>query len=307
MSYNVENLFDDRDDGTEYAEYDPGSGDWDTSLYHAKLKNVAEAIQASEAGMPDICLLQEVENQRVVTDLVEGFLNVLKYRYVITAPQNGAATTVALLSKFEPEEVFVHRVIHDEDIMLRPILEVYYDMRGEGLVLFNNHWKSKYGGAKATEVYRVAAAGFIRDRVREIRSKRPDICVVVAGDLNERVDEYRAIGEEYRTALMVGGDEEEGTLRLTGSWEEAENDPGLFFSPWLETHFKGSYAYKGSWERIDHFLIACPVDGNGFFFEDFEVIDEHFLLNEDGFPRRWSIHLADGYSDHLPILLTLSR
>ena len=29
LSYNVENLFDDVDNGTEYPENDPGAGEWD--------------------------------------------------------------------------------------------------------------------------------------------------------------------------------------------------------------------------------------------------------------------------------------
>ncbi len=305
MSYNVENLFDDRDNGTEYSEYDPGNGTWDTSLYHAKLRNTAEAIKACGRGGPDICLLQEVENDRVVTDLLEGYLNVLKYRYTITAPKGDAATTIALLSRYNPQYVLVHMIDPGDKVSLRPILEACFDVRGNGIVLFNNHWKSKYGGAAETESYRRAAAGFIRERVAEIRNERPDLCIVVAGDLNERVDEYAAVDGEYETALALASDGSGGMLQLTGSWAEAENDPELFFSPWLESTLKGSYAYAGVWEKIDHFLVGCSPEDDGLVYEEFEVIDESFLLNNDGFPRRWSVSRADGYSDHLPILLTL--
>ena len=307
MSYNVENLFDDIDDGTEYEEYDPGSGVWDTAFYHAKLKNVSEAIQAGGARGPDICLLQEIENERVVIDLLEGYLNVIKYKYSITAPKHGSATTVAMLSRYNPEFTLVHRVDLDDDVPLRPILEVHFTIGGKGIVVFNNHWKSKSGGAEETEIYRLAAAEFIADRVVEIRDDDPDLCVVVAGDLNERVEEYADAGGEYATALTVSGKGENGVLRLTGSFSETCGGAGLFFSPWLDTSFRGSYAYAGAWERIDHFLIACAPEGEGFFYEGFEVIDESFLLNDEGFPRRWSMKTADGYSDHLPILLTVRR
>ncbi|GAG11916.1 unnamed protein product, partial [marine sediment metagenome] len=261
MSYNVENLFDDRDDGTEYRDYDPGSSNWNTALYHAKLKNVSEAIQAAGEGGPDICVLQEVENERVVTDLLEGYLNVLKYRHAVTAPKNGSATTVALLSRFKPESVLVHSVQADDEVTLRPILEVHFDIRGDGLVIFNNHWKSKSGGARETEHYRRAAAGFIRERLTSIRKEHPDFCVVIAGDLNERADEYSAVGCEYPTALAVIGGcpaavASRKTLTLTGSWEDAVSDASVVFSPWLDTSHRGSYAYAGVWEQIDHFLIA---------------------------------------------------
>jgi hypothetical protein len=313
LSYNVENLFDDRDDGSEYSDYDPGEGSWDTALYHAKLKNVSEAIRASGDGGPDICLLQEVENERVVTDLLEGHLNVLKYRYAVTAPKNQSATTVTILSRFKPEAVFVHSIFVDDRVPLRPILEVWFDIHGDGLVLLNNHWKSKSGGVRETEVYRRAAAGFISERVASIRSERPDLCVIVAGDLNERVNEFSAAGGEYPTALMIDGDgggvvgAADKTLRLTGKWNDAGYGLSLFFSPWLDTTLRGSYAYAGSWEKIDHFLIAGAPDGSGFAYAGFEVIDEDFLLNREGYPRRWSTRLADGYSDHLPIMLKMKR
>ena len=315
MSYNVENLFDDRDDGTEYTDYDPGSSDWNTALYHAKLKSVAEAIEAGGKGGPDICLLQEVENERVVTDLLEGYLNVLKYRHAVTAPKNGSATTVALLSRFRPHTVQVHSVYVDDDVLLRPILEVHFDIHGAELLVFNNHWKSKSGGAEETERYRRAAAGFISERVAAIRRDRPDLCIIIAGDLNERPDEQAAVGCAYPTALTVAGDcvaaanhaglADDKTLRLTGSWAAAVEDSTLFFSPWLESSYGGSYAYAGAWERIDHFLIAAVPDGNGFRYKEFEVIAADFLLDREGFPLRWNTRLASGYSDHLPIVLTI--
>ena len=321
MSYNVENLFDDRDDDSEYSDYDPGEGTWDTALYHAKLKNVSEAIRAVGNGGPDICLLQEVENERVVTDLLEGHLNVLKYRHAVTAPKNKSATTVAILSRFKPEAVLVHSIHVDGGVPLRPILEVWFDIRGYGLIFLNNHWKSKSGGARETEVYRRAAAGFISERIASIRRERPDICVIVAGDLNERVNEFSAVGGEYQTALMISGEAAPATagpvggtaagagktLQLTGTWSEAAGGSSLLFSPWLDTSFRGSYAYAGSWEKIDHFLIAGAPDGSGFAYSGFEVIKEDFLLNREGYPRRWSTQLADGYSDHLPILLKMKR
>jgi len=307
MSYNVENLFDDRDDGSEYSDYDPGEGTWNTPLYHAKLKNISEAIRATGNGGPDICLLQEVENERVVTDLLEGHLNVLKYRHAITAPKNQSATTVALLSRYRPRAVFAHSVHLDGGVPLRPILEVWFDIHGDGVVVFNNHWKSKSGGARETEIYRRAAAGFIRERVASLAEERPDLCIVIAGDLNERVDEYAASGGEYPTALMIGDTGAGGTLRLTGSWVEAAAGSSLLFSPWLDTTFRGSYAYAGNWEKIDHFLIAGASEGTGFLYSGFEVIADEFLLDRDGYPRRWSTRTADGYSDHLPILLEMKR
>ena len=62
MSYNVENLFDDVDDGTEYPEYDPGRGSWSSEAFPLRVDTIAEVVRKSVPGGPDILLLQEVEN-----------------------------------------------------------------------------------------------------------------------------------------------------------------------------------------------------------------------------------------------------
>ena len=317
MSYNVENLFDDRDDGTEYREYDPGSGTWDTAMYHAKLANVAEAIRSGGGAGPDICLLQEVENERVVTDLREGYLNVLKYSYSVTAPGGITATTVAMLSRWRPVTALVHRIHVNDDLPLRTILEVEFEIGGRNLIVFNNHWKSKSGGARETEGYRLAAAAFIVERVEELVEENPDVCVVVAGDLNERPMEHTAVDRLYPTALRLdtavdapGGDPGGGpcSIYLTDSWAVSGYSNGRmrFFSPWLTTGFQGSYVFRGIWQRIDHFLLVGPADG-GLRYSGFEVVMADFLLTEAGYPKRWNGGSASGYSDHLPIILTLER
>lgn len=309
MSYNVENLFDDRDDGTEYREYDPGAGTWNTALYHAKLKSVSEALSLVGAGGPDICLLQEVENERAVTDLHEGYLNVLKYGHVIVAPSDGTATTVAALSRFRPTRVLTHRVHVLDAPPQRPILELQFDLRGDQLVILNMHWKSKSGGADTTEPHRLAASAFVAERVAYLREEHPDWAILVAGDLNEREDEYERVSREYQTALMQAGEgDAPDSLYLAKSPFDAGVRGGrvVLFSPWLTSTSPGSYAYQGEWERIDHFLLI-PGAAGGFSFGDFRVVDDELLLNPRGYPDRWDALTTGGFSDHLPILIELEH
>jgi mRNA deadenylase 3'-5' endonuclease subunit Ccr4 len=63
-SYNVENLFDLNDDGTEYDVYKPPV--WNLTSYKTKLKNIAFVISKINA---DIISLQEVESKIVMEDL----------------------------------------------------------------------------------------------------------------------------------------------------------------------------------------------------------------------------------------------
>ena len=313
LSYNLENLFDDRDDGTEYSDYDPGTDSWSTSLYHAKLQNVSQAISKSVRGGPDICLLQEIESPQALDDLTNVYLNTLGYRHVFIAPRSNSATSVAVLSRLPITAIHVHRV--HADIPTRPVLEVELSIGSNTLILFNNHWKSKSGGAAETELYRLESASLVRSRIRSIISENPDTFIVVSGDLNERLDEFHDTDGVYQTALLPDDAEIPQTYSaksvfLTPFIERAGvfGDRLVLYSPWYDSEQPGSYVYKGVWERIDHFMIydgdgsAAGLNATGF-----SVVDTEFLLREDGTPKRWNASSASGYSDHLPLLLSLER
>ena len=47
------------------------------------------------------------------------------------------------------------------------------------------------------------------------------------------------------------------------------------------------------------------MDETGISFLDIKVVKPKFLLDEQGFPKSWNTNLKEGYSDHLPLLLTL--
>ncbi len=70
MSYNVENLFDDVDDGTEFRDYDPEKGKWDAEAFALRVDTIAEVVRKAVPGGPDILLLQEVENENALRALV---------------------------------------------------------------------------------------------------------------------------------------------------------------------------------------------------------------------------------------------
>ncbi|KIM08523.1 MAG: hypothetical protein KU28_03795 [Sulfurovum sp. PC08-66] len=58
-SYNVENLFDLVNNGSEYDEYIPNRNGWDKSALNKKLNNIAQVICDLNA---DTVALQEIEN-----------------------------------------------------------------------------------------------------------------------------------------------------------------------------------------------------------------------------------------------------
>jgi predicted extracellular nuclease len=72
-SYNVENLFDSTDNGTEYEAYRPGRHNWTPRMVEIKLDRVAEVICDLDA---DVVALQEIENQAIFSRLKQRLARV---------------------------------------------------------------------------------------------------------------------------------------------------------------------------------------------------------------------------------------
>jgi hypothetical protein len=233
------------------------------------------------------------------------------YQYAASASDSsGAVVRVALLSRFPIRYVRSHALSSPGGPPLREILEAEIELPESPLVLFCCHWKSKYGGAEETEAYRRLAASFITRRIEELGAGLGGVEAVVAGDLNESIDEYHRVEENYLTALYPaeleypkGGD----VIRVTvDSGYPFASDEEVLWSPWGECREKGSYYYKESWETIDHFLLTPELLlPGGLEFREFRPLSPPFAVDSEGKPLRWISSSKTGFSDHLPILLVL--
>jgi exonuclease III len=321
LSYNVQNLFDDVGDGSEYPDYDPASDSWSADLYHFKLLQLSDVLSRYPEGGADILLLQEIENLNALEMLVTHYLKGCGYRYYCISDAKDSAVNTAILSRYSLEDIQAHSVSIEGIPAGRPILECKTQVAGRPLWLFNCHWKSKSGGAVETEPLRRASAAVLAGRIQQIEGQHDHANIIVAGDLNECIDEQERIEAEYPTALVpeqvymgLSASQRSGCIGVTGSAKDRDSAWGaaidsealILVSPWLMEPRPqiGSYAYRSEWETIDHFLLSPALfDNRGVEFEQFEVIQSEQLLNEDGFPKRWISQLESGYSDHLPLLL----
>ena len=265
----------------------------------------------------DLVALQEVEHAGAARRLVHLELSRQGYRHVAWLPDPRSATGPVVLSKLPVRRVGALWVEGPPQRPLRPILEVEVAL-GEtadapSLFLFNNHWKSRHGGAAETEPYRLRAAATLAARLREIHRADPKADVIVAGDLNASVDEYERRGGRYLTALMPASAAAGGALAVTADAPPPAASPALF-SPWHAYRAAGrvpdgSYRYRGTWETIDHLLLGPGLfDGVGVSYaggDRFAVISDG-LLDASGGPRRFIRGPSPGgYSDHLPLRLEL--
>jgi endonuclease/exonuclease/phosphatase family metal-dependent hydrolase len=304
LSYNCQNLFDDVDQGTEYSEYDPSSGTWNNETYLGKLAALAEAIRKAPRE-PDILLLQEVENRGTLERLARDFLPLGGYDFYAAPKTRGAAAQTGIISRVPVENVLVHRPGGNDTE--RNILEVSIQYGEERIVLLNNHWKSRLGGAEATEPERIRSALLIRRRIEELRETHTGLNIILAGDFNE--DPWEE-GREYPAALGPG-DEAGFPPVLSVSQnppEESAATEARLYSFWSEKENGGSYFYGGAWERIDHFFWNRELaDGSGWDVAECILIDDPLLLNAYGTPLAYSAKTMTGYSDHLPLLIVLEE
>jgi len=74
MTYNVQNLFDEVNDGTEYSDFIIGQGNWSEDLFHLKLLQLSDVLILHPAGGADIILLQEIENRNSLDVLNTHYL-----------------------------------------------------------------------------------------------------------------------------------------------------------------------------------------------------------------------------------------
>jgi endonuclease/exonuclease/phosphatase family metal-dependent hydrolase len=319
--WNVQALFDGTEDGAEYDEYVAEAG-WTDAKYRARLERVEKAVGEMAEGGPDLLALVEVENEGVLKDLAEGALRDFGYRWTAFASLEGAALGLGVLSRLPIESALSHGASRLGEETPRPTLEVRVSAEGAPLVLFVAHWKSKLGGEAETEPLRRAAAEALARRVGELEAEEPRTAVLALGDLNENWDEFVRRGGAEATALLPDdGDAAAAVLAADGSAERtvvvlaAERPPSCasvpqgipFYTPWPESEYRGSYAYRGRWETIDHALLARSLfDGAGWDYADFRVAETPGAVDGRGFPIGYDPRSGAGLSDHLPIVVDLT-
>lgn len=307
MSYNLMTFFDPIDHGGEYDDFKAAAG-WNEAAYRRRLKNAASAVLGAAPGGPDLLALQEIENERALEDLAEELGG---YPYALMAKDRPAALSCALLSRYPALSLRAHRALPPPGSpasVPREILEAEIDLGGAALILFICHWKSKLGGAAETESERRAAAALLNALVSARLRADPGAAVVIVGDLNENPDEFERVGRAYPTALMPAETGPGPWLLLAAEPESASRSGPIFFSPWSADADGYSYLYGDEPERIDHFLLAPgAAAGSSFGFGGFDASPPAFLVDELGRPLAWSTRSGSGYSDHLPIRLTLER
>jgi len=304
LSYNVQTLFDPVDDGHEYKEFLTGGGAWGPAQYRKRLTALAEAVRASVPTGPDILIFQELENRNVLSDLAAAIAPG-KYPYLAISDSEDATLSCGVASRLPFSQLRAHRYrpsMGGPASVPRFVLECVIDTgSGESISLFVTHWKSKLGGERETSPERQMAASLIMRLVEQRLFADPAAAIIVAGDLNCDPADYLKSGEAYPSALMSKDHGPGPWITYTFDREGFDTDFPVLYSPW-EDYGGYSYMYEGKRERIDHFLLS-PAMARSLI--SFDASPASFLVDAAGMPSRWNPGLVQGYSDHLPIRITV--
>lgn len=325
INWNVQTFFDGETTGTEYSDYKGSKTQWSEDRYKERLKILCTFIEETDA---DVYVFQEIENSAILQDISNQLVGMKAagkgFAYSCFAKDPTTALGTAVLSRYPLQGASVHQIdlrsaldfpqriggetIQDGTILqqpsLRGILQVDVllneddgtqdDMPEKRLALYVCHWKSKYGGAEKSEVWRNAQERLLADLLLAETSD-----FLVCGDFNRTLEEFLLDGSMDDTENDFSSQNIQANLALQGTSQDAQ-----VVSPWLvfknETVQSGSYYYRESWEKIDHFFYNTALN-----VLDFQTLHTGSHVLEGGFPLRYDIWKGSGVSDHLPLLCIL--
>ena len=301
--YNIENLFDiDNDPLTHDDDFLPTSVNrWTPKRYQNKLKKLGTVI--SQIGVentdvaPAIIGLAEVENQKVLSDLVNS-KNLIKenYSYVHYDSMDERGIDVALLYKsdifkYEKSETFSVYLQNDLGLQdyTRDILLVEGKLNNESVTILVNHWSSRREGVKETEFKRIAAAKAVNSILKKLKLENPNQKIIVMGDFNDNPND--------------------NSLMLLEKESELFNP---FKTVWSRD--KGSLNHHFQWHLFDQILFSTNFfnsTSSNLVFKGAQVFNSKFLTQYKGkykgqpFRTYVGKKYKGGFSDHFPVYIQL--
>ncbi|MBL56733.1 MAG: endonuclease [Flavobacteriales bacterium] len=274
--YNVENLFDIEDDSLKNDnEFLPfAKKNWNEDKFNKKITRVVKVIAAN--NFPDIIGLSEIENATVLKEIINHF-QLKKQHYRIVHFESGDQRGIDCALLYNSNKWHLHSLKPYPVVLkgrpTRDILSATLVNDRDTLALLVNHWPSRFGGRKASQPKRMAAAQVLLQVMDSITKQFPTKKVIAMGDFND---------EPKDSSLQL----------LNGFSNQSEK-------------FKGTLKYRGRWQTFDQFICSTNFNYLSYPFR------KSFLLEEDKtyggykpFRTYYGPIYHNGFSDHLPIVLT---
>lgn len=277
VSYNVENLFHPSNDSiTADEEWTPeGERHWSFTRYNRKVENIARVLtNIGEWEGVDIVGLQEIENAAVVKKLCYT-LRPGEYDMVHYDSPDPRGIDVALIYKKSRVDTLKSEALRvkSEAFTTRDILYVCARIDKRDTVhFFVCHFPSQRGGTAESAWKREAAKETLQEAVDSICAIHPNAKIIVMGDMNSE------------------------DIRMSGLTDKKMKGDG-------------THKYQGQWSFLDHFYVSPSINE----VSTARVYDAQWIQESDekylGLkPQRTynGFTYQNGFSDHLPIILTVS-
>lgn len=313
--YNLENLFDTKNDSLVYDDdrTPDGKDQWTPLRYTHKIENMAKVL--SEIGSkenktaPDIIGVCEVENLGVLEDLVHHeFLSAFNYGIVHFDSPDERGIDVALLYKkdaFVPVNFNSHRLLlfklDGKRDYTRDQLIVEGLLDNEQIYFMVNHWPSRSGGEARSRPFRVEAAKLNKRIIDSVRRFNTHAKIISMGDFNDD-----PIDPSFKKVLKV----EKNSKKL---------DSTSLYGPMEKLYRKGrgSLAYRDKWNLFDQFYMTSSLINNnpnkGYRYWKTGIFTPAYLLDPKGRYKGYPLRTyaggsyIGGYSDHFPVYLHLIK
>ena len=278
MFYNVENFFDIYNDTLkDDDDFLPGGlMRWNFTRYNKKINSLYKTIVAAgEWNPPEVVGFCEVENRKVLEDLVYGtYLSKYNYGIVHEESPDRRGIDVCLIYRkdcigFIDYKYWIPSGNKSEGFTSRSILYVKLVIRTDTVHLILNHWPSRRGGVLAGEGLRMKIAAMVREKADSINNKSSsDAKFIIMGDFNSTPD------DQEMNSLIVPS--ESGIFLVNLSENLANNG-------------QGTYRYMGKWEMIDQVLVSGSLlNSKKGLYTDVKMVSvfkPDFLLRKDpGYP-----------------------
>lgn len=259
-TFNVENLFDLIDTP---GKDDIGTGGAETEdALDLQLTKLALAIEV-ELGLPDIMVLQEVENQAIAQELGDRVNAASGTNYVARSFETSDGRGIEVAFLFDDDRVD----LKDAYQLSGPDVEKWFgptspspgreplygefQIGNEVVHIVGNHFKSKGGDdplygvnwppIRITEVQRKGQAQVVRDFVNGILDPDGDALVMVTGDLNDFQFSEPGEGPDHPVAIIAGDAGEVPLFNLIDLETDAE---------------RWTFVFDGNSQVLDHMLVS---------------------------------------------------
>lgn len=305
MFYNVENMFDIYDDTIkDDNDFLPkGLLRWNETRYNRKINDIYKVIVAAgEWSPPEVIAFCEVENRKVLEDLIYGtYISKFDYSIIHEESPDQRGIDVCLVYRKDCIRILGYKYwipsgIKKEEFTSRSVLYTKLLLDTDTIHLIVNHWPSRRGGVLSGEGMRKNISLMVRGKADSINQVTiGGAKIVIMGDFNSTPSDQEI--QSLITPLKSSG------FLINLSEKQAAN--GI-----------GTYRYMGVWEMIDQVIVSRKLLSckKGLYTDPDQVIvfKPDFLLVSDPkypgftpFSTYRGYRYQGGFSDHLPVLLNL--